>query len=528
MKQNRLTGILVGLFCLVFFGLSVGSALRESLTYDEIVHMQEGRNALVRHQFLIDTYNPPLVRELATLPLELGAGTLIHSSTPNIQAIPARLMIIILGLLLSFGVFLVARHYFGISIGLLAFILFIFEPNILANSHYVTLDIGGALFFFLAYMTFIRALTKPTGKNWIIFGVTAGCMAASKITSLPFFAVSAILVSIFMFGKSTIAWFWNKKALVVIALFITLLTLWAIYFFKWDVVVIPTVWKGRLSDRLPQTAVLRFLKTQPIPLGNYIAVLKNTVLYAGRSKQVFFWGRFYNNAKWYYIIVNTLVKSSIPLLILFVIGVWFGLRDKIIRRSVIILFIPVVAVLVLASTGHMLPWVRYLLPMIPFFVILAASSIRYIKRIWAILLVLLLLMLHIIGTLSFYPHFISYTNELMNRKTSYLKLMDSNMDWGQSLLTFAEYVNRVKPSSVNFSYFGRDDGAGYGLPSNVVFGGYKEEDICAFHPITFPQNKGHSFTAISVSNWYYCGYFRDPKYFKNKIKYVVANSIFIY
>ena len=538
MKKNRFAGILVGIFLVIFAGLSIGSSLHESLTYDEIVHTLEGKNALIQHTFLIDTYNPPLVRELAALPFVLGAGKFIHSPYPNIQAFPARLMIIVLGLAICAGVFWVAKYYFGTSIGLFSLLLYIFEPNILANSHYVTLDIGGALFFFLAYITFVRALTKPTGKNWIIFGIASGCMAASKITSLPFFALSAVFASFYMFGKKTVSWFWNKKMWAIIVMVTALLVLWATYFFKLDVVIVPSITRGRLSERLFQTASkqgnhlvtigIRLLQTKPIPLGNYVAVIKNTVLYARQPKKVFFWGEFYGYSRWYYILVNALVKFSIPLFILFITGILFGLQDKKIRKSIIILLIPVISILVLASFGHMLPWMRYLLPMIPFVVMIAASSIRYVKNNWMIFLLLVLLVWHIVGTLSFYPNFLAYTNEFVNRKTSYEKLMDSNLEWGESLITFAQYVGRAKPPSIRFSYFGRDDGNGYGLPSNFSYGSYKEDQICAFHEIKFPNNTGSSFTAISVSNWYYCGYYHDPKYSKAKIKSVVGNAILIY
>jgi uncharacterized membrane protein (UPF0136 family) len=271
------------------------------------------------------------------------------------------------------------------------------------------------------------------------------------------------------------------------------------------------------------------MRTQPIPLGNFVASLKNIAVDATIKKHVFFWGKFYDSVQWYFIFVNAWVKSSLPLILLFVIGVIVGIYNKKTKKQVLLLGIPVVSVLVLASFG-LLPraQVRYLIPMFPFVIIIAASVFRYSNRPTIKLFFVILCVWHIARTISFYPHFISYTNELIDRKTSYSKLIDSNMDWGQSLITFARFVVGVKPSSISFSYFGRDNGSLYGLPSSYTYGGYKEEDICAFHQITYPNNTGPPLTAISVSNWYYCGYYRDKRYTVTGNNRIIGHSIIIF
>ena len=78
------------------------------------------------------------------------------------------------------------------------------------------------------------------------------------------------------------------------------------------------------------------------------------------------------------------------------------------------------------------------------------------------------------------------------------------------------------------SYFGRDNGNLYGLKSNFKYGSYKFEDICRFHKISKQNWNGYNITAISVSNWYYCGYYKDQKYTKEKIVNVLGDSILIF
>src|SRR5690242_20674914 len=103
--------LFVIIFCFLFAALAVGSARNESVTYDEPLHMQEGIAALTRHTFDVDPLNPPLVRELAALPIV--GETIVQAPsplTPNIAF--GRLVIITLSLCLLIAVFLVTKTYF--------------------------------------------------------------------------------------------------------------------------------------------------------------------------------------------------------------------------------------------------------------------------------------------------------------------------------------------------------------------------------------------------------------------------------
>ena len=122
--MSRFFAICISIVLLGFFVvISVQSALRESLTFDEIVHMEEVYHAWRDHTFHVDTNNPPLIRELAVLPLLLIPQSHDKSPAPNIQAFPARFVIIVLGVLLGAGVMFVGSRYFGYEAGLFALAL---------------------------------------------------------------------------------------------------------------------------------------------------------------------------------------------------------------------------------------------------------------------------------------------------------------------------------------------------------------------------------------------------------------------
>lgn len=538
MIRRHKTAIIL-ILLLIFTGLSIGSALHESLTFDEIVHIQEGKNALLHQTFQIDTNNPPLIRELAVVPLVLGVDKLITSSYPNIQALPARIVILLLAISLGIYVFIEAKTYFGFSGALFALFLWTFEPNILANSHYVTQDLGVTLFFFLSYMMLVRTIEKPRRRNFVALGIFTGLMAASKITALPYFGLSAALVLLLLLKKQWMKWIIVFKKYIILSCIVSMMMVWTTYFYQSSVIIVPMEREGRVSARLETYArktnntvllsTLHILQTKEIPLGDYLAVIKNTLIRSTIPTKIFFLGNFYDNTRWYFMGVNIFLKTPLPLSILYLLGFWIGLVEKRKNRSLTILEIPIISVLFIASLSRMQPFVRYVLPMYPFIILVAAGSASFCKNNYQKIILCILSLWYVAGTLHCYPYFITYANELADKHEHVVfRFIDSNSDWGQSLHSLKQYVDRVGPASVSLSYFGRDDAAKYGFPSDMPFGSYKFDEICAFHTVLYPNCSGAQLTAVSLSNWYYCGYYLDPKYAKSKIQTTINDSFLIF
>jgi 4-amino-4-deoxy-L-arabinose transferase-like glycosyltransferase len=511
MISNRVFVLCSVIFLCIFTVLSVGSALRESLTYDEIVHIQEGKNALLKHQFLIDTNNPPLIRELAVIPMLFGGSTF-----------SSRMVIVSLGVLLGVAITLITKLYLGNEVALLALFFYVFEPDILAHSHLVTQDLGAALFFFLAYFALVRLLNKTTTVGLVNLGISIGLMAASKITTLPYFVFSAFILVVY---KNA----WRHAGKLLIAIAISALIIWSTYCFKTNVIIAPSNAQGRVSQQLEKIAKnknshivltgLNFLRSTPVPLGDYIAVLKNTVVRSSKPMKYFFLGTFYDQSHWYFMIVNVLFKTPLLLIGLAIAGLFSRRRD-------IVFYIPIFSILLVASISRMQPFVRYVLPVYPFIIIIAASAYSYCTNRLQKILFLILCLWYAFGTISTYPHFMAYANELVGSK--YTSFIDSNIDWGQSLPDMQIFVETIKPSRLQFSYFGRDDAAIYGLSSDFAYGSYKFNEICAFHDVFYRNSAGPILSAISISNWRYCGYDLDPRYSISNVKTIIGKSIFVY
>jgi 4-amino-4-deoxy-L-arabinose transferase-like glycosyltransferase len=522
MTKSSLKYFLIAIF--LFF--SITSALGESLSFDEVVHVEEGLNAWYRQTFAVDVVNPPFIREIATIPRLLGIPGFFWP----------RMMIVLLGLILIIIVYKTVARTFGDTVALVSLFLLVFEPNMLAHNHYVTLDYGYTVVFFIAYISFLRVVKKPTIGRWILFSIYIGLALASKVSALLFLPLSMGMTFLVQKGRKTIPFVRTYTYYLLMNILIAVCILWGTYFFRFDMIIVKRDDANRVSSRLHALAqtthnmflenVLVFGENQKLPLGNYLAVLKNSVLFSKNNKKIFFLGNYYPSQKWYFLPATMMYKTPIPLLLLFGASIFLFIQKKFRDPNGITFFIPIPVILFISIASSVRPMIRYMLPMYPFLIIIAAKSIELCKtRVHKIFFILLCLW-YAYGTVSESPHFIAYANELAGeRSLRFEKFADSNLDWGQSLPDIQRYVSEKKPSTLLFSYFGMDNADPYGFISDKVYGSYKSEEICAFHTVSYPAYLGKPLTVISITNWYDCGYYTLDTYAKSEITDVVASFL---
>ncbi|MBI4066188.1 glycosyltransferase family 39 protein, partial [Candidatus Gottesmanbacteria bacterium] len=363
------------LLCILtsFVALSVGSALNESLTYDEVFYLEEGRR-IVRTRAFSDPYNPPLAPVLTAIPMLLGWD----------RPIVARLVTVALGAFLILAVYQVGRWMLGRAGGLVAAAILAFDPTTLAHSHYVTNDIALTLFIFLATIAGKRYLARPRRLLTVLLGLAMGYALASKMTAIPFLLISFTAVWWWQQPRRGRLWMSKRWLSVLGSVIVALGVLWASYLFTWDVLIRQREDPGRVSRRLVAYAkvhnlpalasVVTFMTQQPLPLGTYGATVKNNLLRIRRPSIVFFDGAIYDRSRWYFMMVNVLRKTPIPLSVLVVIGVCGAFRMKIRqRRFVWMVLTSGAGIILVASFVGMVPLVRYVLPAMPFLALVAAA-----------------------------------------------------------------------------------------------------------------------------------------------------------
>ncbi|HEX7702259.1 MAG TPA: hypothetical protein VF403_16085, partial [Kofleriaceae bacterium] len=168
---------------------------------------------------------------------------------------------------------------------------------------------------------------------------------------------------------------------------------------------------------------------------------------------------------WYYYLYALGVKLTLGLLVAIALGVGLSLRrrDPVVWRDRLAVALPGVAVLAFVSsqtgfTQH----VRYVLPALPFAIILASRCVELAHRRLGAIVVACVLGGAIASSLAAQPRALGYFNELVDRGEDHL--LDSNLDWGQDLIELRIWLAAHPQSGpLRLAYFGAIDPAVYGI-----------------------------------------------------------------
>jgi hypothetical protein len=116
----------------------------------------------------------------------------------------------------------------------------------------------------------------------------------------------------------------------------------------------------------------------------------------------------------------------------------------------------------------------------------AAGCVVTYRWRWAHVATALLLVFVAVSSLRTFPYYIPYSNEAFGGPSkTYLRLDDSNVDWGQDLARLGILVNRDYPGQpVWLNYKGRGDPRYYG--------------ITAKNPLKVPADQVHGLLAVSA------------------------------
>lgn len=197
--------------------LSFLSSIDDSATSDESPHIIAGYSYLTQKDMRLNPEHPPLVKNLAAVPLlflklnfpknsfaweqpdgpfwwhqfNLGGEFLYHAgNNPDKILFFARIPMILLLIVCGYFLFKFTKEFFGEKIAILALFFFTFSPTFLAHGRLVTTDVGAAFGVIFACFFFFKALKEPNKKNIILAGISLGIsqlLKFSLILLLPYF-----------------------------------------------------------------------------------------------------------------------------------------------------------------------------------------------------------------------------------------------------------------------------------------------------------------------------------------------------
>ncbi|MBN1877960.1 MAG: glycosyltransferase family 39 protein [Anaerolineae bacterium] len=510
------------LLLLVCFAQLLNAATQLSATVDEGFHITSGYEYLRTGKLQLFDEHSPLAKAIFAWPLFFvpdltppeqapgyAEGDLIAAAQATFLSyqpidrliVACRVPVTLLTLLLAATVYRWAARSFGKNNGLLALILFVFDPNLLAHGSLATTDMGAIAFIFWASFALYAYLHTPTRWQWLTVALFLGLAQAAKLTAallLPIGGLILVIQALNRNGTNS-----TTRDIVHSLLHATLsyagmmtiagLILWALYGF--EVRPLPEIANG----------------TFPLPAASHIERILRLRANLDYGREAFLLGQNQMHGWWSYFPIAFLIKTPLATLLitLFILlrltfdvlhyllyklrmanyewritnyewrmanGEWRITNGEWRMANLkpllpLILFPALYAIASLTSTLNI--GYRHLLPILPFLYVLVAETMmqgsrgaeeqgsrgareqgeierrdprlphppksRFTHYVSRITFYALLL-LQILPTLLVSPHYLSFFNALIGGpRNGWRYLADSNTDWGQGYRALAQF-----------------------------------------------------------------------------------------
>ncbi len=474
---------LVTLLLIIHAAIAFDVSRKLTVTHDEYWHLPVGLLTLKTGRFDFDTLNPPLIRIWAASPLLFTAAqtgeiekftdpgeygnrfTQANPRTYEFYYLLGRCMIILLSVSTGFLLAVWARELFGDKTAYLATYLWAFSPTVLSQATLVTQDLAIAGFFLLTFYLGWRFAKSP-GWSWAIFtGVVLGLAQLTKFT--------AILLAPLLIGQWVILRFKNRD-LCKTETSTRLIQKWfALFLISLFVLNAGYLFQGTfdsINSRSFQSPELKRLHELPGWLQSVPLFLPRDYL-DGFDLQRYVMAQVhpcYLNDQWSttgyrsYYLQALLYKIPHPLQLLIGIAIAGLLLPRLRNenrngRIYLLLLMPVLSMLLIASLSKNQLGLRYVSPIMPFLFLFAAQTVDTLNlKSHRVVSGLILLSVCLIPfSLRYHPGHLAYFNELAGGPVGgRYHLLDSNLDWGQDLYQVRDYVKQNQLSEIGLAYFG--------------------------------------------------------------------------
>lgn len=493
--------------CLACLLLSTQAALLaygayvHSPVYDETAHLPAGASWWLLGRTDIYPQNPPLVKCVAALPLvmqgvefnwrhvdaaavsrsefELGFDfSQLHGERTFWYFTLARWACLPFATLGGVIIYLWSSALFGRTGGLLSLALWCFSPNILANGQLITPDCAATSLMLAAAYCFRNWLHAPTWRRATLAGFVLGLAELAKFTCVVLFPLWIVIWAVVRWRQGrdqsnamTTPGFGQLTAILLLGVFL----INAGYGFRGSLTPLgkhrfqSKTLSGLTPDAYRQgPGANRFQRTWlgavPVPLPrDYVRGIDLQKCDFEYGLVGYLRGEWKQGGWWYYYLYAMGVKVPLGTLCLGAVAVAGASWQRPSSNQLIdwlCLGLPTIAVLTLVSsqTGVNL-FMRYILPFWPFLAVTLGSTMLPARSALLKGVGLACLIWSAGNSLTYYPHSISYFNELAGGPLNGSKhLLDGNIGWGQDLLFLKKWYDQhpeVRP--LGLVYFGNLD-----------------------------------------------------------------------
>jgi len=487
--------------CLCFF-----SQASQSVTVDEFHHLPSGIYNLTTFDWRMNDESPPLIKCFPALSILITDPRIDLKSfekSPNTWAMgysfmrlnkdryqsvfqSGRCFIIILGCLLGWFIYLWAKELYGYPGALFALFLYVFNPNILAHSSLITIDIGASCMIFLSIYCFWKYLNNRNRASMMLAGVALGLAQLAKFTALLLYPIFIFIILIILIrnnnhssgqpteGKISVAIRYIGEFCIITL--VSMIVINAGYLFSSSFLPLS---EYNFSSHFLKSAASVLWHRFPVPLPYDYLMGFDTQMSIAAGGIPFYvsylMGEHSLTGWWYYYVVAFFVKNPEPLFIIILLAgaAWLGnKKERPDQITVLCVWVPAISYVIYFSFCTHIPiGIRYILPVFPLLFLASGYLLnpfmlenKTIKTLLAVLAVVYLL----IG-LSVFPRYLSYFNIVSGgSQNGSFWLIDSNLDWGQNLPGLKKYMDKNNIREIKLGYFGRVDPALYGIKYSLA------------------------------------------------------------
>ena len=425
----------------------------------------------------------------------------------------ARLLMAGFGVLGGLAVFAWSRRLYGTAGGFVSLTLWTLCPNVLAHGRLVTSDVAAASFLVGATYLFVRYLDRPTWSRAALAGVALGLAELTKFSSILLYGFWPVVAAVrFLATPRDPGWTRRVAATVgqgglIVALSVLIIDLGYGFegvgqplgryeFASRSLTVarpanqtaprsnnplLDSAWRYRvnrfrgtilagLPAPLPRHYLLGFdeqkLETEGIPSYFFDPSLPHDDS-VQQGYSVYLNGVMRQSGWWYYYLATLAYK--VPEGTWFLVGLG-GIVLVVTRRSRLawtdefaVLALPVGVLAAISFLTDICLGIRYILPVFPFVYVATgkvapwAWGLSKRARQWAVGAIGAGLAALGLATATIHPHYLAYFNRVAggpDRGSDHL--IDSNLDWGQDLVTLGAWLREHHPGEpVGLAYFGQ-------------------------------------------------------------------------
>lgn len=494
-RYQRLEWLIPTAICALMLGQLLLTSRQLSQTADEATHLYSGYRYLKCGDLTVSPEHPPLAKVVAAAPLvsmnfavdcapfkgdslsqAFASLNWLYTQDWPVALLRARAAVSIFAVGLCALVWICARWMFGFATAVVASVLLVFEPNILAYGPLVLTDIPVTSMLVLAVLGSYLWIKHRRMPFLILTAVATGLTLLAKhsgVVVVPILVVLAIADAAIQSGTLHSKWQLALRNLMTVALICALAVaiVWLGYgmrFAEHSGAAEVQVPRPNASDA--KGGVLAQLEAHHLLPQAYAQGFVDALSISSQTSTAFVGGQVYARAPWFSTLLNFVLRSTVAMMAMMltaVLGIAFTFRQQ--RRELLFLLVPVAVYLSVCLHASANVSIRYLLPMYPFLLIaVAAGCVELAKRMrWLNYALPCLLVLHAASALNAYPNYLSYANELWGGPAQAYKYLPW-LDVGQTYPQAKDYLEKHPAKDCWFIAAWQWDPQFYDVPCQTI------------------------------------------------------------